>query len=231
MATYNVTIHTDASAALDANHRLSIIRFKTPTDKKDDKTYSRPVARCVSVPHVVLMIQPDSIKAALTACYEELQDAVIREIIVQALEAGPTDSTGKLRVITVSDEQLSYEAVAAYSARVAVSGKLSAKVLQDWFDTDLKDNLTVALAAVLKLPDEPTSDQLAKLEAAVMQHRSMIASLASPKAQMPEKLTKQLNRAVMLAEQSKIRDSITAKLAAFLQPKEVALSLGLGEEE
>lgn len=226
--THNVEILTDNSKALDGQ-RLSRITFKTPTDKKDDASYKRPVARCVSVPVVTLMIQPDCIAAALQAAYEELQDAVIRDIIVNDLQYGPAGSDGKLRAISIHDDQISYEAIAAYSARVSVSGKLSKEVLNNWFDSDLKDQLTLALAAVLQLPDEPSAPEQQRLNAAVDQHRNMISALASPKSSLPENICKQLKKAVSLAEDSKVKSSIINKLETFMKPAEIVLAIGLGE--
>lgn len=222
-----VGIYTDKSAPAVTTDRISVVSWKMPKDAPTD--YKKPVARFVSIPKMQITVQPNVIAKAMQAAFEDLQDEVIRNIIENALDAGLQNNDGSLKAINVSDDQISLTACAAYFDSKAVSGKLSKKLLEEWFDSDLASQLEIALIAALKMPDTPSAEQQAKLDAAVAQHKTLIVSLASPRASMNEKLAKQLQRAVKLAEESKTKASLDAKLLAFLQPKEVTLDIGLGE--
>lgn len=217
---HTVEVHTDGKKPL-AGQRLSVIRFKTPSDKKDDSTFVRPINVCVSIPILELQsVKPDCLKAAFDEAFQELQDAAIRKLIVDALEEGTKKNI-------ISDDEISYEAIARYAAAMAISGKLSKSTLDVWFDENLADALTLALANALGISDKPSVAETEKLTAAINQHKKLICELASPRASMPEKLAGQLKKAVLVAEDDKIRASLVSKLDAFLKPKEVSLDIGL----
>jgi hypothetical protein len=226
---FPVRIYTDNSKPEAPNHRLVVIDFKTPKDKKDDATYKKPVSRCVSIPTVTITVQPDIISAALNAAYCDLQDAKIRSIIVEHITKGETTPEGKMLPLSISMDEITIEAIAAYFASSSASAKLSTKLLETWFDNSLAAELEVALITALKFPDEPTADQQGKLDAAVKQHKQLIVKLASPTASLPEAIAKQLKRAVALAEPDQIQRKLVSKLDAMLAPREEVLSLGLGE--
>lgn len=218
---HTVGIHTDSSKAL-SDQRLSVVTFKTPKDKKDDQTYKKPVARSVSIPVLKVEIIPPILQAALQQAFHDLQDDVVRKLVVEKLESEPNVVS-----FDISDDAISFDAVAAYAASEAVSGKLSKELLENWFDENLDEPLTLALAAAMKLSDTPTDAETARLDAAVKQHRVIISQLASPRAALPEKIVLQLQKAVALAPTDKVRNSLDEKLKGFLQPREVTLELGL----
>lgn len=240
---YQVTILTNSSkpsSTATTPHRLSCINFKEMPEKDAEgnkiknadgsvKMKHKHANRCVSVPVTTVMIQPDSIKAALQAAFESLQDDVIKSIVVAALDAGTKNADGSLKSIIISDEQISLEACAKFHA-ASSTGKLSKDVLNDWFTSDLADTLTVKLADVMKLPDAPTQEQTAALDAAISEYKAMFAGLAAPKAQLPIALAKQLRTALKLATDSRIKASLDDKLTTMLQPKEVTLSIGFADE-
>jgi hypothetical protein len=226
---YPVSIFTNSSKATDENHILEIVSFKTPRDQKENKDYKRPVTRCVSLPVCKLTIQPDVIRDALQAAYYELRGQVVREIIVEHLEAGSQDASGKLKACVITEQQISMEAVAAFAARKAVGTKLSGEMLASWFDSDLASALELALIAVKKYEDEPTPEQQAILDAAIKQHKALIVKLAAPTATLPEGITKQLQRAIALADDSPVKTTLNEKLARFLKPVEELILEGLGE--
>lgn len=227
---YVVGIHTDSTKPTNESHRLSVIAFKTPSDKKNDATYKRPVTRSVSVPQITLTIQPDVIRDALQAAYYDLQDQVIREIVVSSLDAGMQAADGTLKKIVIDSNQISLEACAAFYARKSIGTKLSKDMLASWFDSDLATQLELALISALKLPEQPAPEEQAKLDAAVKQHRNLIVSLAAPTASLPDHITKQLQRAVNLADDSPVKTTLSDKLHRFLKPVEEITLLGLGEE-
>lgn len=201
-------------------HRLSTVMYKTPKDKKNDASYVRPTNMCISVPRIKVSVTPACLQDALQAAFEELQDSVLRSIYEKAREDGK-------KVVTVADAAIDFQACAEFAAANAVNGKLSKETLMKWFDENLAENLTVALANALKLPDEPSEAEAAKLDAAVKQHKLLIVDLASPRANMPEHIAKSLLKAVDLAEDDKVKASLKNKLDVFIKPKEVTLNIGL----
>lgn len=241
---YQVTLFTDSSkpsSTASTPHRLCKITFKEMPEKDADgnivknadgtkKVKHKHANRCVSIPCINVMIQPDSIKEALQDKFNDLQDAVIKEFVIAALDAGLQDSSGKLKPIVISDEQISLEACAKFHA-ASNTGKLSKDVLNEWFTSDLADNLMVKLAAAMKLPAEPTAAQLAALEAGTAEYKAMFAGLAAPKATLPIALAKQLNAALKLATDSRIKVTLADKLQTIMQPAPLALSIGFADDD
>lgn len=243
MTTYAVTLYTNssvASATATVPHRLSVITFKEMTEKKDgkpvlnadgtEKKKPKHANRCVSVPFTRIMIQPDSIAAALQDKFNDLQDDVIKEIIVTALDAGTTNADGTAKTILISDEQISLEACAKFHA-TRNTGKLSKDVLTKWFDAELLEAITIKFAKQMKLPAEPTEQQAAAIDKGIAEYRSMFAGLAAPKATLPEAIAKQAQLALKLAPESRIKSALSEKLVTILQPKEVTLSLGFIDDD
>lgn len=208
--TYNVNLLTDNSKPDNAFHRLSVIRFKT---KKGEE--NKQPNKCVSIPRVVLDITPSVLNSALTASFHEMQDEVIRSLI----NDGET---------TISEEAISYNSIAAFQEEKATSQRLSGENVKAFFEACMKENLTLALSNALKLTDNPTGEELAKLEAAVSQHEQLIISLASPRASYNKTLAGQLQRAIAVADDDGvIKGKLEAKLASFLEDKSVTLALNL----
>lgn len=212
---YNINNYTDKSAADNKEHRLVVISFKTPSDKKDDKTYIKQAAQCISIPQLTVYVNNELLQDALQSAFEDLQDATIRKMIVDGLAPG-----GK-RKLAVSDDEIGYIAVAAYAQLAAQSGKLSEAAIQQWFDLRIADVLTVALANALQFPDKMSDVQAAKLETAIAQHRTLFGKLAAPKASLDKKIAVSLLKAVNLCpvdEQDKVYHILSRKLAACINP-------------
>lgn len=246
--------------ALDGTKRLVKTTFKTKKDKdsefiadaviatidsdsdndtQDEETITtekQPKAKHINRGVIVPIIPAaagcvDILRDAFQGAFEELQNKVIREIIVNALDAGLQNADGTLKVITISDEQISMEACATYYANSAESGKLSKAVINTWFDTDLDDDLTLKFATQLKLPQQPTAKQIAALEKGVSEYKQLYACLANPKERLPETIAKQLLAACKSAPDSRTKQSIISKLQPMTQPKEIALSIGFIDTE
>lgn len=211
MNTYNVSLLTDNSKPDNASHRLSVIRFKT---KKGEENKSPN--KCVSIPRIILDITPSILNNALTTAFHEMQDEVIRSAIVDD------------KATTITEEMISYETVASYMEEKATSQRLSGENVKAWFEACMKEPLTLALANALKLGDNATPDELAKLEAAVTQHETLIISLASPRSNYNKVLAGQLQRAIATADNDGvIKPKLEAKLASFMEDKSVTLALNL----
>lgn len=223
---YAIRIHTDSSKPDSQEHRLSVCNFKTPRKEKDNKDYKKPAARSVSIPKFVILVEPTVLQVAITNAFYDLQDQIIRDKITKAI----AESKDGNPTIFLTDQEISAQAVADYAAEVASGGKLSAKAIEEWYDTSLEEALFLAIAAKLGLGNSPTPEETAKLDAVMKQHRELIVGLASTTVNYSEKLSKNLLLAVQKAgDGDRIRQQLENKLQKFIQPKEVTIDIGLGE--
>lgn len=217
---YQVQHLTNSSASyLPAGHRLAEITWKTPTNEKNNAAYKKPASTCVAIPLINLTIQPSVLQTALIAAFEALQDAVIRHHISQHLLR---DSAMNLATIIIPSDILTPEGVAAFQAAQATSAKLSKELLATWFDCSIKDQLEEKLALI------PGMDEK-KLIAVMLQHKTLICDLASPRAAMNEDLARKLQRAINLAPDptDKIYAALNKKLEGFMKPTEDLLGISL----
>ncbi len=214
---HDVTIYNGKNKPFNGQ-RLSVITFKTPNDKKDDPGYKRPEARCVSVPRLELSITPQILKDAMQECLEDLQDACIRKIVVDAIGEGKN-------VITIMDAQISFESLAEFAKLEAANGKLNKELINDWFDEDLGDELTLALANAMKLPNPPSADEERKLAAAVTSYKTLFAAMAAPKAGLSPKIAQQMQRALAHSKNKEHRvfKALDAKVRNNLEQKDPEL--------
>lgn len=203
-----------SSKALDGQ-RLSLILFKTPKDKKDDKSYTKPENRCVSIPILSITCVPAILASALQDAFFELQDAVIKSKIITADDAG----TKKLVIL---DSEIDFESCAAYAAENAISGKLTKDVVENWFDANMVEKLTVAIANAMGLGDTQSADEIARLDASVEQHKKLFASCAATRPAINTKIAKSLLKALELSEEDKVQLALRAKLHKLANPSDPA---------
>jgi hypothetical protein len=205
-------------------HRLSVITFKTPGAKVDPKSpdydpnYKRPEARCISVPKLEMSCTPQILKDALQQALEDLQDAKIRQLVVAELEQGKN-------VITILDVQIGFEALAEFAALEAANGKLNKDAIDEWFEADVANQLTLALANAMKLPDNPAPEQEKTLAAAVTMYKDVFKTLAAPKAGLSPAIAKQMKKALEHAEnkESRVFKALQAKVVQHLEAKDPEL--------
>ena len=202
-------------------HRLSVVAFKTPSDKKDDPSYKRPDARCVSVPKLEINVTPQVLQDALHQALEDLQDAVIRKIVVAAIDE-------RKNVITVHDTQIGFEAIAEHAKLEAAGGKINKELIEDWFDTDLADELTLALAAAMnydpvKNGAEPAIEK--KLADSVTGYKEVFKQFSAPKAGVSPKIAAQMEKALALAKnkEHRVHKALTLKVQAHKEQKDPVL--------
>lgn len=215
--THDVVIYNGKNSPFH-NQRLSVISFKTPSDKKDDPDYKRPEARCVSIPKLEISVTPQVLKDALQDAVEDLQDACIRKIVVDALAEGKN-------VITIMDAQINFESLAEFAKLEAANGKLNKDIIALWFDEDVGDQLTLALAAAMKLPEIPSTEEEKKLATAVTNYRNLFQSMAAPKAGLSPKIALQMQKALGVAvnREHRVFKALDAKIKNNLEQKDPEL--------
>ena len=219
---HTVVPYTGKNKPADDLQRLSVLTFKTPKDKKEDPTYVRPAACCVSIPILRVHTTPSQIELALQQAFEGLQDALIRDVVVRKLEANES-------IINLHDDQIGFEAIAKWAAENATSGKLTKEAIFDWFDENLADVLTLRLAdKMVPQGSTATPEQEKKLAAAVTNYRSTFAAFSAPKAGLSKKVAAQLQKVLALAEdlEHRVVKSLASKLELVLSEDDPEL-LGL----
>jgi hypothetical protein len=208
---HDVFVHLDSSKAFDGQ-RLCILRWKKTEDNP-----SPHVARCISVPRLAVAVEPVSVQSALQEAFESLQDALIRKLVAAQLD----DKTRKLdATMVVTDEQISYAAVAAFAAEEAISGRLTKESLKQFFANEVAAPLVAVLCKAMKMPETMTKEQEAKVQAALDQFEKLVVSLASPKAGMAPMIAEQIEKAVLLSsEENHLRELLLHKLAPFKEAR------------
>lgn len=195
-------------------YRLSVIAWKTPSKEKDNASYKRKPTICVAVPSLNLSVTPSCLAVAMREALEGMQDAAIREIVVNALER---DTSIAISSIWVPEELGTPEGLAAWNAKQSVSARLSTASLTTWFDNVVAGPLVELV--VSKLPPE-TMDLEGVAIAQVEKAKIAIVSLASPRVTMPKKIAEQLAKALgaVVAEGDSTRAQLEKRLDFFINP-------------
>lgn len=223
--TYPIDLYSvKSSKPASSTDRLAVINFK-----KTDKRPVPPASHCVSIPAIKLTCEPVELSTLLQQRFEEMQDAIIRDVIEEFLNSIPSNKSALGHVIT--DDQISPSAVAAYATEGI--GKASQAKLNAWFDLCLQEPLGLALAKVMQIADLETAspDVLTRWSAAIDQHKSLLSSLAAPASKLPVPISEQLLRAIALAHttdrvQANTTEFLSRKLNSFLKPA-TALELSI----
>lgn len=214
-------------------YRLAVVSFKTDKSKSEkeidvdgkkqtnpdyDPNYKKPDARCVDIPSLKLDCTPQVLKDAIQQAFEDLQDSIVRKLVVAELDAGKN-------VINIHDNDVNFEAVSLFAAANAAGGKLTKDGIEEWFDADLADTLTLALANAMKLPDTPSQVESAKLASAVTGYKNVFLTLAAPKAGMSKNVAGQMKSVIDLCENKEGRmfKALSVKIANHLTEKEPEL--------
>lgn len=218
-AFYSIVLSTSSSAlTISAGYRTSTINFRTTDDKP-----SKYPNHLVHIPSVNITVEPEVLSSALMKAYEKLQDAIIKDKVIEYLSVSSSRSNAV--GLNITDEDISAAACAAYSSSSSsLVGKPSASKIELWFKQCLEDNLTLAFANALNLSDNPEPAQLSKVSAIVAEHRHLLTKLAGPTYRISDERTiNRLIKAVNLAtsETAHSRDHkqwATDKLSKMLKP-------------
>lgn len=206
---YAINLFTDNTPAAIPGRRNSIIRWKEMS--KNGKVYPAMTAnRYVNIPAVTLTINHPELNAAMTEAFQDMQDAVIRSKIETAVKAGIEPGT-----LQVTEFDISPAAIATWHATTNVGTRLSKEMIENWFDTTVKDVLILAFASKQGLdPSAFTAENIKPIEQACIQRRSVLAKLAAPGFVVSPQTAMQLSKAVQLStdQTSKVTSSLLAKL-------------------
>lgn len=213
---YHVIMYVDGMEdRVSENSRLSVLRWKT-----EKETGKKLPTLAVIVPEIKLMVAPSCLQEAMQDAFEDMQDVAIRKSILQSIEENPGINVASL---TVPESIGTPEGVANFNLEGKESKRLSKVKLENWFASEIKEPLELALAGIEGITEE-------KHSVAMKQHKELIIALASPKAVMKPSLARQLQKAINLAsEGDRIKKQLNDKLEGFINPKmkeeEMLLSL------
>lgn len=181
-------------------NRLARIGYKTT--KKEPARFA---SVCVSVPPIdteSLDVAMDRLQPYIIQYLESVQDRLIRSLY----EA----SSGTLTHI--SDADISAESLIAYLDADSAGSRMTRESVEMWFDTSLRDNLTVAIAE--KLGTENVDDT--RVTQSVSGYRGMLASLSGGATIYARDKVERLLRALEFSATSEETDSIHNKLITRL---------------
>lgn len=177
----------------EVGNRLSVINYKVRGEA------NKKPAQCVEIPKISgkeVMDSMDILEEHIVEWLESIQDKIIRAKI-DSLEVDIPESCIKISGIV---EYLESESTGARLTKVA---------LNDWFDSELSDKLTVRLAEKLGISDTPSEVEVEKIDRLLVEYKNKIASLAGGKTSYTPKIAKSLLQALELGD---IDDGIGCKL-------------------
>lgn len=184
-----------------AEQRLSKVGYKTTS-----KTPAKYPSICASVPKIRAdWITEQNVKRLEDQIKNLLQDA--QDGILKSLYES---SDGTLSGINDSD--ISFDACVNFMNAELAGDKLTIESINQWFDSQVKDNLTIVIAERLKF-DLSTPEQESEVSQYVKGYRGLIASLSGNKTILQPVQIAGLKRALDI---SSVEDEMSKKLYARL---------------
>ncbi len=182
-----------------------------------------PPSVCVSVPQVdpaQITANIDRLLPYIGTMIENAQDGIVRSLYESA---GHT-------LIAVDDADISVSACISYLAAEAAGDRLKKEVIEQWFDSEVAENLTVFLAEKLGFT-ELTAENMKVVDKHVGIYRALISSLAGGKTILETKQINGCKKAIQLAASAdRIAQRLTNRLIAMEQPKKkIEEFLDIGE--
>jgi hypothetical protein len=183
------------------NQRLAKIGYKGRGDKE-----AKFKSVCVSVPHIAEPLSEEQINQLMPhirGIMENAQDGIIRSLY--------ENSKGNLS--SVSDDEISFEAIIGYLDAESTGGRLTKEYLNAWFDAQIKDNLSVVIAEKLGTEDIDSPAVMNALKV----YKELISSLSGGATILQKKQIEGVRKAM---EIGCVDDDTSKKLSARLDKME-----------
>lgn len=209
---HNVNPFTAGKSQALNGQRLAKIGYK----KTKDQPNPLPSV-CVSVP----FFQESDIKAKIDPLLDHIGEflAGVQDKIIRSLY----ESSGG-QILSVSDEEISVQACINFLEAESTGGRMSAEFVGAWFDSQVKENLTVVIADKLGLSDL-TDDAMETISRHLSGYRGLFCGLTGKNVFYQPAQVSGLLRAL---EVSSVEDEISQKLMKKLEDmKPVEELLGL----
>ena len=200
-----------------SNQRLAVVFYKTDKEsgiKKDSKCVSIPVVSESHISETELML----FKPHLIELIKSTQNKIIRELI-----------DGDNRTV-IHDADITIGKVLEYledtSGDENGGGRLTKEVINTWFDSQVSDNLMLALSDKLGVGENPSNEQAQLVERTVQAFKSRICTLASGATKMDIKTANSVKNAINIGctdENDTIKSKLIKRIDKMLEVKEVDL--------
>ena len=208
---HSLVLFTAGESKPASGQRLAKVGYKQ-TEKMTKDGETAPPSACVSVPQVDpadVRTHIDRLLPYIGTMIENAQDGIIRSLYESA---GHT-------LIAVDDADISVSACISYLAAEAAGDRLKKDVIEQWFDSEVKENLTVFLAEKLGF-SELTPENYKVVDKHVAIYRGLISSLAGGKTILETKQINGCKKAIQLAASAdRIAQRLTDRLIAMEAPK------------
>ncbi len=189
-AGHTVVTHDGKNKAF-AGQRLAKFSWKTNNVPGHELYGIKRDSKCVSLPMIAgadIAANLAALTPAITSFLHGVQDKMVREM----LEVGNN-------VLHVTTESISIAAICEWLEGNDESGRLTKESVASWFDSEVSDNLAIALAAKLGVSEVPTDAESQKIMDVVAAFKGKISSLAGGKTSYEPKISRSLISALELA--------------------------------
>jgi hypothetical protein len=191
-------------------NRLAKITFKT-----DKATGIKPASKAVEI----ALFKPNEIREnidllipAISTMLEGVQDSIIREHI-------ENDKS------FIAKSELTIGALVAYMQAESKGERLSKVFLANWFDSELLEPLTLAIASKVSPNGEPNEQQLKVINDTIEAYKTNISKLASPNLNFADEVKAMLIKALGFAGENTIAKALIAKLENVVKPQVQLMAL------
>ena len=188
-----------------AEQRLSKVGYKT-----SKKTPAKYPSVCASVPKIpsdwINEQNCSRMEVHIKTLLESAQDGILRSLY--------ESSDGTLS--GVNDSDISFDACVSFLDAESAGDRLTIESINQWFDSQVRDNLTVVIAERLKF-DLSTPEQESIVAQHIKGYRGLIASLSGGKTFLQPVQISGLKRAL---DVSSVDDDVSKKLYARLEKME-----------
>jgi hypothetical protein len=165
---HNVFAFTAGKSEALTGQRLSRVGYK-----KTKENPNPPQSICASIPRItdeMILENVQKILPVIREALEGLQDGIMRSLY-------ESKDCSLEKFTSVSDEELSIGACAAFFSSQASGGKITKEYLEQWFKNEMGDLLTVAIAE--RIGTEDAEDK--RIVQALNGYRDMFSSLSGTK--------------------------------------------------
>ena len=198
-----------------SDQRLAKVGYKQ-TKAMQEKGEIAPKSIAVSLPKIAdeeIVANISKILPLVREACEGIQDKIIRSLY----------ESRDYKLDRVSDDEIGFAAIAGYVSSEQSGGRLTKEYLESWFDTNVRDNLTVIIADKLGFT-ELNEDQLAVVEQHIAGYKGLIASIGGNKTMLSVAQITGIRRAFeVCAIEDDVTEKLGVKLDAMMQSHNAAL--------
>jgi hypothetical protein len=187
-----------------SDQRLAKVGYKS--SKKNPAKYPSVAASVPKIDPVAVEMNVQALMPYIVNMLENAQDGVIRSLY---------ESSDGART-HVSDEEISIPACIGFMEAEMTGARLTGKMIEEWFDRELSENLSVVIGEKLGFND-PSPAQLQEIGKHTKTYRSVMAMLAGGKTFLAEKQIAGCRSALALIAED---DEMSARLNARLDSME-----------